>query len=91
MKTLEEVLKEYPDNLPKRNSGPTGIPIRRVPKATTKVAPRPPTYLPPSKETKGNLVTKDARWIWKAAEQLDLEWSRDRERAPPSDETQAQL
>ena len=83
--------KEYPDDVPIRNSGPTGIPLRRVPKATKKVAPRPPTYLPPFKETKRILVTKDARRIWEAAEQLDLEWSRERQRAPPSDETQAQF
>ena len=88
-KTIEEVLKEYPDDIPIRNSGPTGIPLRRVPKPT-KIVRRPPNYLPSSTETKGTLVAKDAKRIAEVAERLDFDWYRDRQRAPPSDETQAQ-
>ena len=84
-KKLEEVLKEYPDDLQIRNSGPTGIPLRRVPKAAKKVTPRPPTCLSPSEETKRSLVTKGAQSIWEAAEQLDLEWRRERETASSAD------
>ena len=91
-RTVEDVMDDYP-GLKVTNSGPTGTPLRKhaIQHPTKRTFTKQPTYLSPMHNTKGSLVTKDARHIWESAVVVSPEWLFEKNMCPPSDEQHATL
>ena len=86
-RTVEDIMGDYL-GLKVSNSGPTGTPLRKqaIQHPTERSFTKQPTYLSPMQNTKGSLVTKDARRIWESAVVVSPEWLFEKNRCPPSDE-----
>ena len=91
-RTVQDIMGNYPD-LKVTNSGPTGTPLRKqaLQHPTKRTFTKQPTYLNPMQNTKGSLVTKDARRIWESAVIVSPEWLFEKNMCPPSDEQHATL
>ena len=91
-RTVEDVMDDYP-GLKVTNSGPTGTSLRKqaIQHPTKRTFTKQPTHLSPMQNTKGSLVTKDARRIWESAVVVSPEWLFEKNMCPPSDEQHATL
>ena len=91
-RTVEDVMDDYP-GLKVTNSGPTATPLRKqaIQHPTKRTFTKQPTYLSPMQNSKGSLVTKDARRIWESAVIISPEWLFEKNMCPPSDEQHARL
>ena len=91
-RTVQDIMGDYPD-LKVTNSGPTGTPLRKqaIQHPTKRTFTKQPTHLSPMQNTKGSLLTKDARRIWESAVIVSPEWLFEKNMCPPSDEQHAKL
>ena len=85
-KSVDDIMHEFPD-VKVKNSGPTGTPLRKQAKQNPggkKTFTKQPTYFPSMQNTKGTLVTKDARRSWEAAVTVSPERLYEKNMCPPS-------
>ena len=91
-RTVQDIMGDYPD-LKVTNSGPTGTALRKqaIQHPTKRTFTNQPTHLSPMQNTKGSLVTKDARRIWESAVIVSPEWLFEKNMCLPIDEQHATL